>query len=56
MNDDDVARLAYQLWEERGRPFGSPDEDWFRAESFLRLRGRPGRLPLSVLQMSPRTF
>ena len=27
-----VAKLAYQLWEERGRPFGSPEVDWFRAE------------------------
>jgi hypothetical protein len=27
-----VAKLAYQLWEERGRPLGSPEVDWFRAE------------------------
>jgi hypothetical protein len=27
-----VAKLAYQLWEERGRPFGSPNVDWFQAE------------------------
>ena len=27
-----VAKLAYQLWEERGHPFGSPEVDWFRAE------------------------
>ena len=27
-----VAKLAYQLWEQRGRPFGSPEVDWFRAE------------------------
>jgi hypothetical protein len=27
-----VAKLAYTLWEERGRPFGSPEVDWFRAE------------------------
>ena len=27
-----VAKLAYQYWEERGRPFGSPDADWFAAE------------------------
>jgi hypothetical protein len=27
-----VAKLAYQYWEERGRPFGSPEVDWFRAE------------------------
>ena len=27
-----VARLAYKLWEGRGRPFGSPEVDWFAAE------------------------
>ena len=27
-----VAKLAYRLWEERGRPFGSPEVDWFLAE------------------------
>ncbi len=27
-----IALLAYSYWEARGRPGGSPDEDWFRAE------------------------
>ena len=27
-----VARLAYQLWLQRGSPLGSPDVDWFAAE------------------------
>lgn len=27
-----VARQAYKLWEERGRPLGSPEVDWFAAE------------------------
>lgn len=27
-----VAKLAYRFWEERGRPFGSPEVDWFQAE------------------------
>jgi hypothetical protein len=27
-----VEKLAYRLWEERGRPFGSPDVDWLAAE------------------------
>jgi len=27
-----VAKVAYKFWEERGRPFGSPDLDWFAAE------------------------
>ena len=31
-----IARLAYSYWEARGRPDGSPEEDWFRAEEELR--------------------
>jgi hypothetical protein len=27
--------LAYRLWEERGRPVGRPEEDWFEAERRL---------------------
>jgi hypothetical protein len=27
-----VAKLAYQYWEARGRPFGSPEVDWYGAE------------------------
>jgi len=32
----DVASLAFKLWEARGRPFGSPDVDWYRAEQILK--------------------
>jgi hypothetical protein len=27
-----VEMRAYQLWEQRGRPWGSPETDWFAAE------------------------
>ncbi len=27
-----IAVLAYQFWQERGCPVGTPDDDWFRAE------------------------
>jgi hypothetical protein len=27
--------LAYQLWEARGCPEGTPEEDWFNAEKAL---------------------
>ena len=30
-----IAELAYAYWEARGRPLGSPEEDWFRAEQDL---------------------
>jgi Protein of unknown function (DUF2934) len=35
-DEESVARLAYQFWAERGRPEGSPEEDWFRAQELLR--------------------
>jgi hypothetical protein len=33
---EEIARRAYQLWEERGKPHGSHEEDWYRAEHELR--------------------
>ncbi|MBV8811700.1 MAG: DUF2934 domain-containing protein [Acidobacteriaceae bacterium] len=32
--------MAYTLWQQRGCPEGSADEDWREAER--QLRGRPG--------------
>ncbi len=37
-NEDAVAALAYQMWQERGCPIGSDQEDWFRAENELKNR------------------
>jgi Protein of unknown function (DUF2934) len=31
LSDEEIARKAYALWESRGRPLGSPEEDWYRA-------------------------
>ena len=31
-----VQKLAYQHWEDRGRPLGSPEIDWFAAEKAVR--------------------
>jgi hypothetical protein len=31
-NRERVAALAYEFWQARGCPQGTPDEDWFRAE------------------------
>ena len=30
-----IAAKAYALWESRGRPDGSPQEDWYRAQQEL---------------------
>ena len=32
---EQIAALAYALWQERGCPEGSPDVDWFQAEAVL---------------------
>ena len=33
---EEVARLAHQLWNERGRQHGQDADDWFQAEQLLR--------------------
>ncbi len=33
---EQIARLAYLLWEARGGQGGSPEEDWLQAEEQLR--------------------
>lgn len=33
---DEIARLAHQFWNERGRQHGHDAEDWLRAEQSLR--------------------
>ncbi len=54
-----VERLAYQLWEERGRPLSSPDQDWFRAEQVLRHHLGPPSAdsaafpPLAAMSLEP---
>jgi hypothetical protein len=32
---EEIELRAYHSWETRGRPFGSPDVDWFEAEREL---------------------
>ena len=36
---NDIAELAYALWQARGCPQGSPEQDWFQAAHELRARG-----------------
>jgi len=33
-----IAALAYSMWQARGCPDGTPDEDWFNAEKALKAR------------------
>jgi hypothetical protein len=30
-----IQKLAYELWEKRGSPTGTPDADWHEAEKVL---------------------
>ena len=32
---EQIQRRAYELWEKRGRPWGTPQQDWFAAEDEL---------------------
>lgn len=43
---EEIARLAYACWEERGRQSGSPQEDWYRAERELLRRRASAELSL----------
>lgn len=37
----EIASLANLLWEQRGRPVGDPERDWYEAERQLRMRNAP---------------
>ena len=32
---NDIANLAYSLWQQRGSPEGSPEQDWLEAEKLV---------------------
>ena len=36
-SQEDIAKLAYALWQRRGSPEGSPEADWVAAEQELSL-------------------
>jgi Protein of unknown function (DUF2934) len=45
-----TARLAYEFWVQRGRPFGSPEVDWFAAEKALDGNGATFYLPAFAME------
>ena len=55
LNHEDIARLAYRLWQERGSPIGSPAEDWVRAEAELRRTSEASveEFPVFAVAMGP---
>jgi hypothetical protein len=42
------AVLAYQLWEQAGRPEGQAARFWREAEERIKLSGRPAAAPLHL--------
>jgi hypothetical protein len=45
---EDVAILAFGLWQERGAPIGTPEIDWFLAEAKLKDAEAQGEPTLSA--------
>jgi hypothetical protein len=41
---EQIELRAYQFWEERGRRWGTPDADWFKAEAELMNMSQEGTL------------
>lgn len=50
-----IKKLAYEYWEERGRPIGSQEVDWYKAEQRVRSSdsGSPLGPPFSAFSMRP---
>lgn len=51
-----TAKLAYQYWEGRGSPLGSPEIDWLAAEKDLGFSGRDSRAPLRLYGLSMEAY
>ncbi len=47
-SQDRIAQLAYELWQQRGCPQGSPDVDWEQACRMLESASMPDNEVLSV--------
>jgi hypothetical protein len=50
---EETARLAYELWERRGHPLGSPEIDWYAAESALGVRDSREEFSLPGVRFEP---
>jgi Protein of unknown function (DUF2934) len=51
--NNEIARLAYELWERRGRPLGSPEIDWYAAERVLGVRDSREKFMLPGIRFEP---
>jgi Protein of unknown function (DUF2934) len=50
---DEIAKLAYELWERRGGPLGSPEIDWYAAESALIVRDSQEQFSPFSVRLAP---
>lgn len=55
LDEAELRLKAFELWQARGCPVGSPEEDWFRAQSLLKAQKTeaspmpgPRELPLGL--------
>lgn len=53
---DEIARMAYQLWEQRGHPQGFDVELWLEAERQIASRGKQAETELPVPARTPDTL
>ena len=53
-SSEDIARRAYLIWEERGRPLGSAEVDWYEAERQLQTRSSEMPPPPTGPALAPR--
>jgi len=47
--EERIRRLAYEIWEQEGRPNGRDQEHWRRAEAEILQREQRGMAPISPL-------
>ena len=50
---DEIAKLAYELWERKGHPLGSPEIDWYAAESALGVKDSREEFSLPGARFEP---
>jgi hypothetical protein len=50
---EQIARLAYELWERNGRPKGSAERDWRLAEQILEFLD-PAKPPFGAFSLEAR--
>jgi hypothetical protein len=50
---DEIAKFAYELWERRGHPPGSPEIDWYAAESALGVKDSREEFSLPGVRFEP---